>query len=431
MAVPRFKEEDVKFKTVAGGIATLAAVSLILTGCGRADESAAGPAEVTTIDDSPATGTISVWAMGAEGEALPEFVKEFQEANPDVKIDVTAIPWDAAHNKFQTAIAGGNTPDVAMVGSTWMADFGDAFATVPAEIATDGFFPGALSTTEFDDRAAGVPWYVDTRVLYYRTDLAQQAGWSQAPTTWDELQQLAADMKEKAGAEYGIRMPGGNDSFQGAMWMPWSAGAELTDGDAWTLDTPEMTKGLEYYKSFFDKGLADANADISAGATEAEFVAGTTPMVVEGPFLRGQLELLGGADFASKYATAVLPADTGSVSFSGGANLVVFNQSKNAESAWKLVRWLSEPETQAAFYEQTGDLPALQAAWDAPALADDASLTTFGEQLQTAKAPPVTTSWVQVAAKGDQALEQLRRGGADVPAVLQKLQTDADAIGLE
>ncbi len=420
-----------KFRTVAGAVATLAAVSLILTGCGRADEAATGPAEVTSIDDSPATGTITVWAMGAEGEALPEFVAEFEEANPDVTIEVTAIPWDSAHNKFQTAIAGGNTPDVAMVGSTWMADFGDAFATVPDEISTDGFFPGALSTTEFDDRAAGVPWYVDTRVLYYRTDLAQQAGWTQPPTDWDELQQLAADMQEKAGADFGIRLPGGNDSFQGAMWMPWSAGAELVDGDAWTIDTPEMAEGLAYYQSFFDKGLADADADVSAGATEAEFVSGTTPMVVEGPFLRGQLELVGGEDFASKYATAVLPANEESVSFSGGANLVVFENSRNAESAWKLVRWMSEAETQTAFYEQTGDLPALQAAWDAPALADDASLRTFGEQLQTAKAPPVTTSWVQVAAKGDQALEQLRRGGADVASVLTTLQADADAIGVE
>ncbi|QLD13200.1 extracellular solute-binding protein [Microbacterium oleivorans] len=416
---------------MAGGVATLAAVSLILTGCGRADEAATGPAEVTSIDDSPATGTITVWAMGAEGEALPEFVAEFEEANPDVSIEVTAIPWDSAHNKFQTAIAGGNTPDVAMVGSTWMADFGDAFATVPGEISTDGFFPGARSTTEFDDRVAGVPWYVDTRVLYYRTDLAQQAGWTQAPADWDELQQLAADMQEKAGADFGIRLPGGNDSFQGAMWMPWSAGAELVDGDAWTLDTPEMAEGLSYYQSFFDAGLADANADVSAGATEAEFVSGTTPMVVEGPFLRGQLELVGGEDFVSKYATAVLPANEGSVSFSGGANLVVFENSQNAESAWKLVRWMSEADTQTAFYEQTGDLPALQAAWDAPALADDESLSTFGEQLQTAKAPPVTTSWVQVAAKGDQALEQLRRGGADVASVLTTLQADADAIGLE
>lgn len=420
-----------KFKTMAGGVAALAALSFILTGCGRAEDTASGPAEVTSIDDGPATGTITMWAMGAEGEALPDFVKAFEEANPGVTVEVTAIPWDAAHNKFQTAIAGGNTPDVAMVGSTWMADFGDSFATVPDEIATDVFYPGALSTTEVDDRSAGVPWYVDTRVLYYRTDLAQQAGWTQPPADWDELQQMAGDLQQKAGSTWGIRLAGGNDSFQGTLWMPWSAGAELTDGDGWTLDTPEMAEGLEYYRSFFDQGLANPDADVSAGATEAEFVSGESPMVVEGPFLRGQLELVGGEDFASRYATAVLPAADESVSFSGGANLVVFDESDNAGSAWKLVRWLSEPETQVDFYELTGDLPAVQSAWDDPALADDASLATFGTQLETAKAPPVSTSWVQVAAKGDQALERLRRGTGDVADVLAELQAEAEGIGLE
>jgi multiple sugar transport system substrate-binding protein len=62
------------------------------------------------LDDAPATGTITMWAMGAEGEALPDFVKTFEKANPGVTVKVTAIPWDAAHNKIQTAIAGGNTP---------------------------------------------------------------------------------------------------------------------------------------------------------------------------------------------------------------------------------------------------------------------------------------------------------------------------------
>lgn len=416
---------------ILAGVGAVAAASLLLSGCGRTDDTTGGADEVTKVDDGPASGTISIWAMGAEGEALPDFVAEFEKQNPDVKIDVTPIPWDAAHNKIQTAIAGGNTPDIAMMGSTWMADFADAFATVPEEISTDGFFDGALSTTRVGDRTAGVPWYVDTRVLYYRTDIAEKAGWTTAPTTWEELVQMAADMQSKGGAKWGMRLPAGNDSFQGAMWMPWSAGAELTDGDAWTLDTPEMKKGLEYYQSFFTQGIADPDVDTSPGATEAEFVAGTAPMVVEGPFLRGQLDEVGGEGFSEKYTTAVLPALDGSVSFSGGANLVVFRGSDNAASAWKLIDWLTTPETQAAFFEATGDLPAATAAWDQPAVADDASLATFGTQLETAKAPPVTTSWVKVAAKGDQALEAIRRGTADVDDALTSLQREADSIGLD
>ncbi|MCI2956712.1 extracellular solute-binding protein [Agromyces atrinae] len=419
-----------KNTTRLGVVAGLVAVTLALTGCGRADDTGEGPAAAGTIGDGPATGTLTMWAMGTEGELLPDFVAAFEEANPDVSIEVTAIPWDAAYNKFQTAIAAGNTPDIAMVGSTWMADFTDAFSTVPTDLDTSDFFPGSMSTNEVGDRVAGVPWYVDTRVLYYRTDLAAQAGWDKAPETWDELKQLAADYQSKAGADFGMRLPAGNDSFQGTLWMPWSNGAELTDGDAWTLDTPEMVEAYEYYQSFFTEGLSDPDADVSAGAQEAAFVDGSTPMLIDGPFMRSQLATLGGDGFDEKYATAVIPAKESSVSFSGGANLVVFNNGDNQTSAWKLAQWLSQPETQVDWYETSGDLPSAQSAWKDPSIADDASLTTFGTQLETAKATPVTTTWVQVGAAADQALELLRRGQATVEEALADLQAKADSIGM-
>ena len=182
-------------KTRWSAVAVIAAAAIVLTGCGRPSDSGGGAAEASTIGDAKAEGTLTMWAMGAEGEALPEFVKTFEEANPGVTVEVTPVPWDAAYSKFQTAIAGGNTPDLAMVGSTWMADFADAFQTVPTDLKTDGMFSGSVDGTMVGDRATGVPWYVDTRVLYYRTDLAAQAGWNAAPTSWDELKQMAADMQ--------------------------------------------------------------------------------------------------------------------------------------------------------------------------------------------------------------------------------------------
>lgn len=417
-------------KTRWSAVAVVAAAAIVLTGCGRPSDSGGGAAEASTIGDAKAEGTLTMWAMGAEGEALPEFVKTFEEANPGVTVEVTPVPWDAAYSKFQTAIAGGNTPDLAMVGSTWMADFADAFQTVPTDLKTDGMFSGSVDGTMVGDRATGVPWYVDTRVLYYRTDLAAQAGWNAAPTSWDELKQMAADMQSKAGAEYGMRFPGGNDSFQGTLWMPWSNGAEIENGSEWTLDTPEAVEAYEYYQSFFTEGIANAAADRSAGAQEADFVSGATPMLIDGPFLIGQLEDLGGAGFSEKFSTAVLPKEKSSVSFSGGANLVVFDNSDNATSAWKLAQWLTQPETQASWYEATGDLPSVQAAWKSDALASRPTLAAFGTQLETAKSVPATTTWVQVAAAGDAMLEKIRLGQLTPADGLADLQKTADSLGL-
>ena len=411
-------------------VAVVAAAAIVLTGCGRTSDTGSGAAEASTIGDAEAQGTLTMWAMGAEGEALPEFVKSFEEANPGVTVEVTPVPWDAAYSKFQTAIAGGNTPDLAMVGSTWMADFGDALQTVPTDLSTDGIFPGAIDSTMIDDRATGVPWYVDTRVLYYRTDIAAQACLTTAPSTWDDLKKMAADMQSKGGADYGIRFPAGNDSFQGNLWMPWSNGAELEDGAKWTLDTPETAEALDYYQSFYTDGIANPAADRSAGAQEADFVSGATPMLIDGPFLIGQLEELGGAGFSDKFSTAVLPKKESSTSFSGGANLAVFDNSDNAASAWKLVEWLTEPETQAAWYDATGDLPAVQAAWDADALASSETLAAFGTQLETAKSVPAVTTWVQVAAAGDAMLEKIRLGQQAPADGLSELQATADQLGL-
>ncbi len=64
--------------------------------------------------------------------------------------------------------------------------------------------------------------------------------------------------------------------------MPWSNGASLVDGDKWTVDTPQMVEAYEYYQSFFQKGIANPAADRSSGAQEADFVAGKTPMLIDG-----------------------------------------------------------------------------------------------------------------------------------------------------
>lgn len=137
-------------------------------GCGRSDNGATSESDaVTIIDSSKATGDLTVWAMGNEGDLLGDFVKDFEKENPEVHVKVTAIPWSSAHDKLQTAIAAGNGPDVAQMGTTWMADFSNSFSEVPSNFDTSDFSEGPLGAGQVDGKQLGVPWYVDTRVLYY------------------------------------------------------------------------------------------------------------------------------------------------------------------------------------------------------------------------------------------------------------------------
>src|SRR5688572_8397485 len=90
------------------------AATLALTGCGRdSSTSEEGPGQGAAVDEGKAKGDIEVWAMGAEGEILGDFVQAFEEENPDATVDVTAVPWENAHGKIQTAIASGEVPDVS------------------------------------------------------------------------------------------------------------------------------------------------------------------------------------------------------------------------------------------------------------------------------------------------------------------------------
>lgn len=416
-------------RRLAAGIAIIA-TALALTSCGRPAEGPAASTSAAEVDDGPATGTVTMWTMGSEADALKPLIAQFEKLNPDVKINLTAVPWSAGHSKLQTAIAGGATPDISMIGSSWMSEFAPALATVPSNFSATDFFPGTIEGTTVDKRWAAVPWYADVPMLYYRTDLAKQAGWDRAPKTWDEVQSLAADYRSKAGAKWGMRLYTGPSSFLGNLWIPFTAGAKLEDGKKWTFTTPEWQQATEFYKSWFDKGLVDPNSDPAPAQMPADFVSGNTPMFVATPAGQGAITQIAGAEFDSKYALAPLPYGSAQVSVVGGSHLGVFQKAKNPTAAWKLIKWLSSPDTQASFFEATGDLPPGPAAWKLPALANKTRIAAVGEALKTALAIPTPATLEQVFAIGDSTLEQIRKGAVSVSDGLKNLQQQADQIGL-
>jgi len=415
----------------SGAVVTSAA--LALTGCGRSEEAPdSAPQATTSIGSGPATGELTVWAMGTEGENLPKLTKSFEQANPGVKVTVTPIPWDAAHNKFTTAITAQSLPDAAMVGTTWMGEFADldALDPTPAGIDSSTFFPGALDTTKVGETQYGVPWYVETRLVYYRKDLAAKAGITAPPTDWDGLKAMAKAMKEKAGAKYGINLqPGGQGSWQTVMPFAWSAGASITaDGDKeFTLDTPEMQEGLSYYQSFFTEKLA--GTDLPPNQTEAQFVSGQVPMFISGPWMVGSIAKLGGQKMKDNIGVFEMPKNKTSTSFVGGSNFVVFKNSKNKDSAWQLVKFLSDAKTQAEWFKLSTDLPAVKSAWEDPSIASDQLLPIFGKQLEDAKAPPAIVNWEQVATAFDTEVEKMAKAGQSPADTAKAIQTKASSIG--
>ncbi|HEX2773095.1 MAG TPA: sugar ABC transporter substrate-binding protein [Micromonosporaceae bacterium] len=408
-------------------------VALPLAACGRSEDGGGDSGGSSGgISEGPAKGEITVWAMGTEGEKLAQFAADFTKDNPEAKVTVTAVPWDAAHQKIAGAIAGRQTPDVSMLGSTWMGEFGKTGAL---DVVPDGlidkstFFEGAWNGNVVNDKAYGVPWYVETRLIFYRKDLAAKAGITQPPTTWEDLKTMAKALKEKAGAKNGLYLqPGETGAWQSFMPFAWQNGATLVDGDKFTLDSPEMVEAMKYYQSYFTEGLSQT--DLGPGMTEQEFVAGRIAAFISGPWHIGLVKDKGGPSFADKFDVMQMPkGKAGATSFVGGGNLGVFKDAKNRDAAWKFVAWLSKPETQAKWYGVSTDLPAVKKAWEDPKLTSDPMLATFGKQLEDAKSPPPIPNWEQVAAVIDGELEKVCKSKADPAAAAKTMQQQATGIG--
>src|SRR4030081_189182 len=67
--------------------------------------------------------TLRIWAMGREGEVLSQLIPGFEKEHSDIHVEVQQTPWTAAHEKLLTAYVGDATPDIAMLGNTWVPEF--------------------------------------------------------------------------------------------------------------------------------------------------------------------------------------------------------------------------------------------------------------------------------------------------------------------
>jgi multiple sugar transport system substrate-binding protein len=405
-----------------------AMLAMVLASCGRESDQATTPGTQPPAATGPATGTIQVWAMGTEGENLDVLAQDFMAANEEITVEVSAVPWDAAHDRIVNSIAGGQVPDVSLIGTTWMGEFAKlgGLDPTPSNIDPSQFFEGAWDTTVVDGVSYGVPWYVETRLLYYRTDLAEQAGFTQAPGNWEELKEMVQGMAD-AGAEYGISLqPGGTGSWQTFMPFFWQKGGEILDDSGnFTLDSPACVDALTYYDSYFEEALSPTAAgDVPL---EGAFAEGQIGSFISGPWMIG-IVTDAGADPAT-WAVAHQPTEEAGTSFVGGGNLAVFAQSDNKPAAWAFVEYLSQPEVQVKWYETVRDLPSVQSAWNDDALSGDELLSAFGEQLQDAKAPPAIPTWEQIAAAIDTHVEQVTVGDATPEEACRAMQSEASSIG--
>lgn len=379
----------------------------LLAGAGAAGLTGCGPR-----DDG--TTRLRFWAMGSEATNVGQLLPEFERLNPGITVEVQALPWTAAHSKLLTSYAGSSLPDLSQVGNTWVSEMTAIGAISPLpgfadDLLTDQF-PAVLETNQINSRPMATPWYVDTRLIFYRTDLLERAGYDAVPQTWDGWKQAMHAVKRVAGAgNYAVLLPV-NEFEQLLTFGLQGTEPLLRDRDTrGNFSSPSFVAALAFYKSLFDEGLAPLASSTQISNVWTEFERGYFSFYFSGPWSIGDFKTRLAP--TTRWMTSGVPGPTGpGASAPGGSSLVVYRSSPHQEAAWKLVRYLSDPGVQARFNGITGNLPARESAWATPTVASDPYIAAFKGQLSRARAVPKVPEWERIVTEMQIVAERMVRG---------------------
>ena len=313
------------------------------------------------------SGEVEFWAWSTNVE---EMVQAFEAAHPDITVKLVNTGSAAAqYEKLQVAFAAGSgAPDVAMMEYPYISQFALSGDIIPlddlggAEVKAD-FVDGAVNQLTVNGQLYGTPLDVAPMALAYRTDLFEQAGITELPTTWEQFAATAADFQAANPDSWIVNSPISDGTF---LQMMWAAGLTPIEIDGTTIDidfaNAETEELLSYWTDLAQSGLVGTLPAWSPEWTQA-FASGSHGgwlMPGWGPVVVGPAA----PETSGLWRVTGLPSADGSPTSAewGGSAYAVTSQSENPEAAAALAIWLNhEPEAYELLYGLTGSFPTLKA----------------------------------------------------------------------
>ncbi len=352
--------------------------------------------------------TITFRFNDPEAPQMRAALDEFEKANPSIKVNMQRISWADMQQQYLREAATGTAPDVVHISFVQPRSFGGGKALRPLDdlIARDGAQLGVKGWNDFfardlaegpDGKTYAVPWTTDTFTMMYNTELFEQAGIKEFPTTWAGLRDASRQIHQRTG-KAGWGFPAGSCATP-SIWFYmnyyfWSDGPGWIDQDAsgkYVMGvTPEKAaEALAYYNSYITEGH-NPRSNLSVclwGAPELVegMLTGNTAMASMPDTVA--IEILTKWDQRNPgkkrpFMTAPHPGGkNGSVTNFGGRMLGISPNSKNVEQAWALIKFLTKPDP--TFKHYNNYTPAQRAAIDSRAW--DPELAGFPKQLANSR----------------------------------------------
>ncbi len=376
--------------------------------------------------------------MGREGEAVIQLLPAFERMHPDIHVEVQVLPWKEAHQKLLTAFAGGTTPDLAQLGNTWIAELDALHALQPLQpyvahsrvVKPSDYFPGIWATNRIDGTLYGVPWYVDTRLLFYRKDLLAAAGFAHLPRDWAEWSaQMAALTRRPGPNHYAILLP--VNEFEQLLSLALQQDTPLLrdDNRYGNFQSAGFKRALRFYVEIFRRKQAPLLANTEVPNPWTEFGHGVYAFYLSGAWNISEFRHRLPASQQDDWATAPLPGPHGpGAGLAGGSSLVIFRRSTHKAQAWRLIEYLSQPQVQRKFYALIGDMPPRRSSWQGSVLRDDLAAQAFREQLERVKPTPAIPEWERIVTEMQLVAARAAHGELTVNQAAAELDRRTDAI---
>ncbi len=412
-----------RMKRLLARVRVLAVLGALIAGCAQPDSGST---------------PLRFWVMGREAEVISQLLPDFERRNPGVHVVVQQLPWTAAHEKLLTAFAGDALPDICQLGNTWIPELDalgaleplDARAAASSVVAPADYFPGIWDTNRIDGALRGIPWYVDTRLIFYRRDLLAQAGFDHPPCSWAEWAQMMAAIKRRVGSSgYAILFP--LNEFEPLLALSLQGPQPLLaeGGRRGDFRGEGFRHALDFYVAAFRNEWAPGMSNTQISNVWTEFGRGFFAFYVSGPWNIAEFRKRMPPEHQKDWMTAPLPgADGPGASIAGGSSLVIMKSSRNKDAAWRLIEYLSEPGVQQRFHALTGNLPPRRSTWADARLAGDPYARAFRDQLERVRPAPAVPEWDRIVNAMQAVADEVVRGRLPIERAPAELDQRVDAM---
>jgi len=348
---------------VHAGIAA-AAVGILLAGCAAGgDDASSGPITLTFQSLAYQDATI---------QATDDIVAAWNEAHPDVQVELVQGSWDNVHDQLVTQFQGGTAPDIIHDESADIAGFAEQGYLADLSDYLSDDVKGAVSddvwksVTDSKGEIVAAPTLLQSYVVFANTDALAAAGVdvpSGDTLSWDDFADIAKKTTGdgRFGVGWGLKSPTATVmnlalGFGGTFFSGEGADTTIDVGDA-ELAVPERIHDMAFQDGSLDPvTLTQSGSDVLPG-----FYAGTYAMYVGGNYLAQSLS----SDAPEGFDWVALPPLAGSEGAAQAANpqtLSVPAESKHVKEAAEFIDFFMSNENLAQVAEGDWLVPTSSAA---------------------------------------------------------------------